>query len=263
MLYLLYGKDILRSRKKLNEILDFFRSKNKDVSIFKIDEYDFEKEKLEELLGANTLFGGKVVVVFNRILGEESVSRMIMEKIDRYAASKNIFIFYEEEVDKDILGLFKENSAKIQRFDKGPSFAKGEGRSFKGEGRVFFAICDAVAEKNNIRAWILFQQALMDGIDAEEIFWKIWWQIKSLLMVKNLFELSQGPTFAGREGRSFSLEKETGLHPYVVKKNLSAIHNFDKSELQNYSFHLVKLYHDARRGMADFEIGLEKILISI
>ncbi len=238
----------------MNELLDFFRSKNEHVSIFKIDEYDFEKEKLEELSRSNTLFGGKVVVVFNRIFDDKNVSRTILENLDSYVASQNIFIFYEEEIDKEILDLIKEKAKKVQKFDLPPSKGMEAGKFNKREygGYNPFLICDAVGEKNKKKAWLIFQDALLEGVPAEEIFWKIWWQAKTMLAIK-----------ISSETDAKNLEKETGFHPFVIKKNLSFLKNFSFKELDDFSWKLVELYHNARRGLADFEIGLEKILINI
>lgn len=258
MIYLLYGKDATRSRQKLNELLRFFRSKDNSVSIFKIDEYDFEKEKLEELSRSSTLFGGKPVVVFNRIFADKNVSKIILENIDLYAASKNIFIFYEGEIEKEILELLKEKSVKVQKFNlSAGNSAIGGTKAGKLGGKEYggynpFLICDAIGEKNKKRAWLLFQDALLTGVPAEEIFWKIWWQAKTMLSVK-----------IASEAGAKNLEKETGFHPYVIKKNLGFLRNFSFKELDNFSWKLVELYHNARRGLADFEIGLEKILINV
>ncbi|MFA4890226.1 MAG: hypothetical protein WC587_01135 [Candidatus Paceibacterota bacterium] len=253
MIYLLYGKDAVKSRQKLNELLYFFRSKDSNVSIFKIDEYDFEKEKLEELSRSSTLFGGKVVVVFNRIFDDKNISKIILENLDVYAASKNIFIFYEEEVDDKNFDLIKEKAKKVQKFNLP---AGRELKTSKFGGKDYgdynpFLICDAVGEKNKKKAWLLFQDALFKGVPAEEVFWKIWWQAKTMLSVK----------IASDAGVK-NLEKETGFHPYVVKKNLGFLRNFSFKELDIFSWKLVELYHNARRGLADFEIGLEKILVN-
>lgn len=238
----------------MNELLDFFRSKNEHVSIFKIDEYDFEKEKLEELSRSNTLFGGKVVVVFNRIFDDKDVSRVVLDNLDGYATSKNIFIFYEEELDEGVFDLIKEKAKKVQKFNLPSSKGTEAGRFNRKEygGYNPFLICDAIGEKNKKKAWLVFQEALLAGVPAEEVFWKVWWQAKNLLLVK---------TLAGEGVKS--LEKETGLHPFVIKKNIGFLKNFSFKELDNFSWKLVELYHNVRRGLADFEIGLEKILVSI
>lgn len=298
MLYLLYGKDSFRKQEKLKELILFFQGRMSGLGIFRVSGESFDPLGFDELIKSQMLFEKKHVVICENTLENPQAQFFFEKNAERISISHHIFIFKEEDLDSRFLELFKKHGQKVQEFkpltgaglkkwvaakagkipldfqeeiikicgpdlwcvskeiekyelSQGPSFPVYQGRSFEKKYNPF-AICDAVAEKNNIRAWVLFQQALIDGIDAEEIFWKIWWQIKSLLLVKKLFNV-----------RGISLEKETGLHPYVVKKNLSAIHNFSEKELQNYSFHLVKLYHDARRGLEEFPIGLEKFLINI
>ncbi len=121
----------------------------------------------------------------------------------------------------------------------------------KGDFNVF-QVCDAFAEKNKKRAWMLFRQALLRGVTPEEIFWKLWWQTKTLLLVKGLLKSS-----------AKNVPKESGLHPFAVKKALSALRNFTEEELRSLSLFFVGLYHAARLGEVDFEIGVEKILIKL
>lgn len=238
----------------MNELLHFFSSKDGNVSIFKFDEYDFEKEKLDELSRSVTLFGGRVVIVFNRIFDDKNISKIILENLEQYAASKNIFIFFEEEPEDEIIDLLKEKSAKAQRFNlpAGSGLKEGKFGAKEYGGYNPFLICDAVGEKNKKKAWLIFQEALLMGVPAEEVFWKVWWQAKNLLLVKTLAE-------SGVK----NMEKETGLHPFVVKKTLGFSRNFSVKELGDFSWKLVGLYHSVRRGLADFEIGLEKILINV
>lgn len=119
-----------------------------------------------------------------------------------------------------------------------------------------YNISDAVLAKDRNRAWLLLQKALLAGVDSEEIFWMILRQIKNLLLVK---KISSGPV----KIQFPSLIKRTGLHPYVAKKLFAASRFYAEKELAGYSSELVKLYHNARRGAADFDTGLEKFLIKI
>ena len=90
------------------------------------------------------------------------------------------------------------------------------------------------------------------GVSSEEVFWKVWWQMKNLILVKKLHQ-------AGVQ----NIEKKSGLHPFVVKKTLNSAKNFTETELHEISFDLVRLYHESRRGLQDFPIGLEKILLKL
>lgn len=289
MLYLLFGKDTYRSRQKLNELLDFFHSKTKDFGIFRISEANFNAEEFESFLKSKNLFNKKNIIVCSGALENKQASNFILNNLERCADSENIFLFLEEEVGNDHLALFKKSAEKIQRFDllsgaKLKKWIQEEARKRKiklstdiqekivekcgndlwcvsseidisalgGEIKSVetkeeynpFHICDAIASKNRKTAWILLQKALLNGITAEEVFWKIWWQVKTLILVKN---------------QTHGLN----LHPFVIKKTLRNINNFTKEELNNLSWQLVNLYHKTRKGQAEFEIGLEKIILSI
>ncbi|MBU2109352.1 hypothetical protein KKB71_00115 [Patescibacteria group bacterium] len=289
MLYLLFGKDTYRSRQKLNELLDFFRSKTKDFGIFRISGESFNAEEFESFLKSKNLFNERSIIVCIDIVENKSASNFILNNLERCADSENIFLFLEKEVGNDILALFKKSAEKIQKFDllSGAKLKKwiqeeagkrkiklsldtqdkitekyssdlwrvsseidisalgGEiKRAETKEQYNPFQICDAFAYKDRKTAWILFQKALFNGITAEEVFWKIWWQIKTLILVKNQ-------------------PHGLNLHPFVIKKTLRNINNFTKEELNNLSWQLVNLYHKTRKGQAEFEIGLEKFILNI
>lgn len=289
MLYLLFGKDTYRSRQKLNELLDFFRSKTKDFGIFRISGENFNAEEFESFLKSKNLFNERSIIVCIDIVENKSASNFILNNLERCADSENIFLFLEKEVGNDILALFKKSAEKIQKFDllSGAKLKKwiqeeagkrkiklsldtqdkitekyssdlwrvsseidisalgGEiKRAETKEQYNPFQICDAFAYKDRKTAWILFQKALFNGITAEEVFWKIWWQIKTLILVKNQ-------------------PHGLNLHPFVIKKTLRNINNFTKEELNNLSWQLVSLYHKTRKGQAEFEIGLEKFILNI
>ncbi len=146
-------------------------------------------------------------------------------------------------------------SQEIEKLSLRSSGGKMDDEQIRGELKDnfnIFQICDAFATKNKKKAWTLLQQALLRGVTPEEIFWKLWWQTKNLLLVKGLLESNVK-----------NIPKESGLHPFVVKKTLSALQNFTEEELRLYSLFFVRLYHTARLGRADFEIGVEKVLIEL
>lgn len=184
-----------------------------------------------------------------------------LKKLIQGKAPKIPFNIQEEIIKNCGSDLWCINK-EIEKYELGGSFLPKGLTSGKYNP---FAICDAVAAKDKSRAWILFQQALLAGVPAEEIFYKIVWQIKNLLLLKKLNDaiFSQGRTSGVPRGSAFDIEKETKLHPYVIKKTLAATWNFSEEELKNYSFELVKIYHDARKGLEEFPIGLEKFLLTI
>lgn len=116
------------------------------------------------------------------------------------------------------------------------------------KGREFniFALTDALGARDKKRAWILYQQALLAGLSAEEVFFKLVWQVKSLLLAS----------------RTRNVE-ETDMKMFPYAKAKSFLKNFKPGELERISEDLIIGYHRARRGESEVEILVEKILLSL
>ena len=56
---------------------------------------------------------------------------------------------------------------------------------------------------------------------------------------------------------------QAGLNPYVYQKSKGFLQNFSIDEVKNISSRLVTLYHDARRGIIDFDMALEKFVLEV
>lgn len=289
MFYLLHGKDTYRSREKLNELISHFKTKVSDLGFFRIDRENFQESEFEEMLKAKTLFEKKYVVICEGVLENKQTAGFVLGKLDKLAKTENMFLFLEEEIDEKVLEEFGKLAYKIQEYKpldgvklnawfalkKIPANiavniikkcgadlwrATKEIEKYELGGEVIkwdetkeynpFAICDAFADKNKAKAWIIYQQALRQGISAEEVFFKILWQIKNLLLVKRLIS-------AGVD----NVAKETGLHSFVANKAIKASQKFSEDELENYSYEMLKIYHRERRGELEMQVEFEKLLI--
>ncbi len=115
-------------------------------------------------------------------------------------------------------------------------------------GREFnvFPLTDAIGERDKRKAWVVYEQALASGMVADEIFWRVMWGVKALL-------LSAKTTSA----------EESGLNPFVYKKFKSCLKNWKVEEIEKLSESLVVGYHDARRGKGEMETMIEKIILSM
>lgn len=296
MLYLIYGKDTYRSRQKLNEILSAFRSKRSGLGVFYFDEQSFDEGSFKELVKSQTLFEDKNAVVCENLLEDGGVAKFVENNLEEIAGSQNIFIFLEKEIEETLAEKIIACAHKAQKLEPllgatlkkfiqkeletgGAKYSANNIDAIAGKcgsdlwcaskevekiilgGKVAgkeevvaynpFAISDAMGEKNKRKAWLVLQQARLAGVSDEEVFWKIVWQIKTLLLVKKTAEAD-----------SKNLEKDTGLHPFVVKKALSNIKNFAPGELEEMSFKALEFYHNARLSRADWEIGVEKLIVS-
>ena len=290
MFYLLYGQDTYRSREKLNELLKYFKTKISDLGVYKINGDSFNEAEFEEIIRAKNLFEKKYLIICERVTENKLASVFVEDSLEKCAKSENIFLFLEEEVEEKRLEKFKKYAAKIQEFKlltgvklkewfnekKIPAniasdIVKKCGSDLWGASKEIekyslgsltakqeedtpynpFAICDAFAGKNKTKTWTIYQQALRQGIPAEEVFFKILWQVKNLLMVKKLMNAGIA-----------NIAKETGLHAFVASKATKAAKNFSEEELINYSYKMLKIYHEERRGAGELEIEFEKLLIN-
>lgn len=147
----------------------------------------------------------------------------------------------EEFYHKDIFGTVVDvNLGAVEgEEDKLPLDKKG--REFN-----IFVLTDAVGARDKKRAWILYQQALAAGLSAEEVFFKIVWQVKSMLIASRTKSVG-----------------ETDMKPFPYSKAKSFLKNFKPEELEKLSENLVIGYHLARRGEGEVETFVEKILLSL
>lgn len=115
-------------------------------------------------------------------------------------------------------------------------------------GREFniFPLTDAIGDRDKRSAWVVYEQALASGMVADEIFWRVMWGVKALLL----------------SAKTASAE-ESGLNPFVYKKFKSCLKNWKVEELEKLSESLVVGYHDARRGKGEMETMIEKVLLSL
>ena len=126
-----------------------------------------------------------------------------------------------------------------------PSFTKAS----EGQGGIkfnIFALTDAFGSRKKKEAWILYQGALLNGVSAEEVFYKIIWQIKSMLLASKTKSVA-----------------ETDMKPFSYSKAKSFLKNFKQEELKNLSQDLVIGYNLARRGEGNIETLIEKTILGL
>ncbi len=109
-----------------------------------------------------------------------------------------------------------------------------------------FSLTDAVGARNKKEAWSLYQKALASGLSAEEIFWKIFWITKSMMIASKTKNYT-----------------ETEMKEFPYKKAKQYAGNFSKDELEKLSETLVVGYHNARRGIGEIDSLIEKLLLNL
>ena len=109
-----------------------------------------------------------------------------------------------------------------------------------------WALTDAIGARKKKDAWVLYQKALASGMVAEEVFYKLVWQVKTMLVASKT-----------------KTAEEADMKPFPYNKAKTFLKNFSTSELINLSTSLVLGYHKARRGEGEIETLVEKTLLRL
>ena len=145
----------------------------------------------------------------------------------------------EEFYHKDIFGTVVDVRLGVE--EESEAVLDEKGREFNA-----FSITDAFGVKDKKKAWILYQKAMLEGVSSEEIFFKLVWQVKSMLLASRTKDA-----------------READMKEFPYNKSKKFLKNFNKEELEQISSDLVTGYHQVRRGKGDMETFVERVLLSL
>lgn len=114
---------------------------------------------------------------------------------------------------------------------------------------------DSLARNNKKAALKLLNEQLISGSEASELFAKMIWQFRVLILVKEVM--------AAKTLTSSEVAKELGLHPYVVQKSLPVIKNFTIDKLYYIYSRLAQVDIQIKTGEASPELLLDHLIINI
>jgi len=240
MLYFLYGEDWRGARKKSVELLESLQNKKPDASLFKFDSESWNEPQFEEFLASQGLFEKKFIVFLDGVFQNKEAKEIIKESLERISQSDNLFLFLEGSIDKETERQVKKFSEKIQKFEE------EKPKGFRKRDFDVFSLAEAIGRRDKKNLWVLYRKAIDIGITPEEINGILFWQIKSMIV-------ASGATNA----------TEAGLSPFVFGRAKTYSKNYSKEELQKLSGRLVTSYHEAHRGIYDFDIALERFVLEI
>lgn len=235
MIYFIYGNPD-KIFKKANSIVDSLLKKNSGSNLLKIDSDNFDNFNIDEMIGGQSLFTIKQIIYLKRLFEKKDVSESLLKRIKELGQSNNIFIIVEEKLDKKTFTAIEKQSEKIQSFD-----VKKENQQKEN----IFDLTEALGRRDPKKLWLLYQEKIRKN-RPEEIHGILWWQIKTMLMVRN----------------SKNIE-ETGLKPFVFKKAESFNQNYSNAEINDISDRLINILHNSRRNGLELELALEKFVLSI
>jgi len=229
MLYFLYGEDEDKAREKARELLGTLTKKRPDASLFKLETDGFDLAKLEELVDGQGLFSNKYIVFLDSLFENAEIKEQVLKFYKEIGESENIFIWLESKVDKATLTKLEKVAEKVQKFEspegKSRKFGIGAGESRNLADFNIFDLTNVLAMRDRRELWLLYREAISNDFPPEEICGILFWKLKDLL--------------------------------------LKGSRSFEGSELKKLAEKLVSIYHNAHRGKLDFEIALEKFVLTV
>jgi DNA polymerase III delta subunit len=241
MIILSYGTDTDKAREKAHGVLEQLKKKRPDAELFKLDAEGFSADKLEEFLVSRGLFESKYVVFLDRVSEDKLHKETLVGKLKEMGAAENAFVVFEGKLDKATVAKFDRHSEKVYAFADDDAVPASKAKDFN-----VFALSDALGKRDRKTLWLLYLETVRRNIAPEEINGILFWQAKNMVLAAE----TRGPS-------------EAGLNPFVYSKAKQYAGNFSPDELRDLPFKIVRLYHDSRRGIHDFEIALERFTLSV
>jgi len=244
MLYLYYGENDIENIKKARAFVKKIIGKKPDTHVFILDTDAFSQGEWEEKIVGQGLFEKEFVVYGNKVCEDETCKVFLAERIKDIKESKNIFILVERNLESKTRILFEKHSEEV--------FYNDEKKVKEDQPQYnLFALTDALGEKDRKKLWVLLQRAYISGASAEEIHSLFFWQIKNILIAKEL----------GLPGAQKA--ESIGIKQYPFRKALTFSKNFSEEELKNLLGKLVHISQESISGGTELELGLEKVVLSV
>lgn len=237
MIYFLYGKDGIKSRKKLHELLDFAKKKRPEAEIFRLTSENWSESRLDELLSSQGLFDQKYTVVLDSLFEKKDVKSFVLEKLSEMAESEQLFFMIESGVDAPSLKKIEKWAKQVQQFEVVEN---------KREEKSIFSVANGLVERDKRKLWVTYLEFVEKGFVPEEIHGIFFWQVKNMILA----------------GNSKS-QKDSGLSPYAYTSALRGGRNYRTEDLLKMSNELVEMTHRVRGGKGDLGVMLEKWVLGV
>ncbi len=117
-----------------------------------------------------------------------------------------------------------------------------------------FKTIDALAQKNKKQALLLLHKHIENGDNSLYLLSMIGYQFKNLLIIKELIEKQMPYSI---------ILKNSGLHPFMVKKTYYLCNQFTFAELKKIYQKIFQVDSDVKSGKIDSELALDLLVSGI
>lgn len=235
MLYIIHGNDRQKGRAQFAKIRGTLSAHGENVVV--VPEGSVSKETLSGQAVTRGLFGEVSVFVLDGVLEKKEDQEIVAHAVSLLAESPNHFLVFEPVLIKELADEARTSASEMIEC----SVKKGDDRlAFN-----IFSLGDALGERNKKELWVRYQQAVLSGLESEEVCNTLFWTVKNMVLMKT------SPDDVGE------------LNPFVAKKSRSFAKNYEVKELAELSRALVTLYHEGHRGGESMNIALERFILRL
>ena len=217
MLYIFYGSDKERARKRAKSFVNAFVKKRPNAQYTRIVEFENEGTEIYALSSEQGLFESKNIIM----LDQTGID--LKPYLKKMQESQNAFIILEQDITKSLEKKVNALGGTVEEFTKRE----------KSDKFNIFKVTDAIGSRNKDKIFVCIEECRREGVLAEEIIRPITWYVRSLLLAIDT-----------------NSAKEAGLNPFVFKKAKTASSSFDKTYLQKLLVGLEKDLADSRKQNA-------------
>lgn len=178
MIYLFTGDDIKNKIKSYENLL----SKLNDLPLYAVNRNNFDPTMIESFYSGANLFDPKSVILFSNILEDSNNSFFVLDNLENFANSKNVFIFNENKLLKTTLDKFTKVKAEINTFE----LKKEQKEKFNN-----FLLADAFSMRDKIKLWLYYRQAVDIGVSLEELSGVLFWKVKDMILNKRFLKYKE------------------------------------------------------------------------
>lgn len=173
MLYVFYGTDAMQAGTKARALVESLRKKRPDAAFEKFDGDTWDRSAVEGHLGGQGLFSSKYIVLIDRVTENKDAKEELPDLIPAMQESPNIFIVLEGKMLTELKKAVEKSAEKAVECE----LKKAEP---KDGGFNVFALADAVAKKDAVRAWMLYRTAVESGSEPEAVIGMLFWKAKTV-----------------------------------------------------------------------------------
>ncbi len=236
MLYVFFGTNTHKVADQAHKLVAGLLAKRPDALVFRFEGVVQESE-VDPLIEARGLFVERHIGIFHSPLEKAEGREVFLSRVERYAASENIFVVIEGKLLIDQKRVLEKYATKIEEY------TQGEKREVAFN---IFSLSDALCLRDRRMLWLGYVRARRAGVVPENIQGTLHWAVKGLIAARD----ASSPEEAGQKLAVFGRQKR-------------AAQLFTRAELLDLSRSLMEAYHEAHRGTYDLDTALERWCLGV